>query len=78
VGFKTAPLSVRWIKMQGKNENSRLLRLISPKIISLYQHISTRIVPALYGAREGGLQTCPKGEVNMKEADSSKVIFPYK
>jgi hypothetical protein len=50
----------------------------------LFQHISTRIVPALYPdmhryeAREGNPQACPKGEVKMKEWDSSKVTFPDK
>ncbi|OGO64535.1 MAG: hypothetical protein A2029_15905 [Chloroflexi bacterium RBG_19FT_COMBO_47_9] len=42
------------------------------------------IVPELfpdmhrYEARKGGPQTCPKGEINMKGKDSSKVTFPYK
>jgi hypothetical protein len=48
-----------------KGENRRLLRPILPKINRLFQHISTRIVPALYPLHEilkGGLQLCPKGE----------------
>ena len=32
----------------GNRKNSSLLRLISPKIKTLFQHISTRIVPAIY------------------------------
>jgi hypothetical protein len=31
-----------------------------------------------YEARKADPQPCPKGEIKIKERDSSKVTFPYK
>jgi len=35
-GLEHAALSVRWIKIHGKSENSSLLYLVSPKITILF------------------------------------------
>jgi len=46
-----------------KTKNSRLLRLISPKINSLLQRVSTQLYPQ-YEARRGSLQLSPlEGDV---------------
>jgi hypothetical protein len=46
-------------------KNSRLLRLISPKINSLFQRISTQLYPRCTRDKKylkDGLQPCPMGE----------------